>query len=393
VVRNPFRRREETRAIDAVPWSVGALSPAGIDQDRALSLVPVYAASRIIAQDLSTLPLKAYRQVGDARQPMNTLPQLFQSLTDAGRLTPWLFQCVTSLALRGNAYGLVVQRDGFGYPTAIEWLNPSDVTLDESQPGAAVWRWRGRPVPEEDIVHIPWYCLPGSRLGLSPISAFATTMNLALHGQQFANDWYAAGGVPPSTFKNTQKTIDQTESSTIKARLVSAIKTREPIVFGSDWEYTPITVSPKDAEFIASSKQSANLVAAIYGVRPEKVGGEAGSSLTYATVEQNQLEYTTSTLRFWAELLEGRFFGLLPQRQYVKFNLDALVRADVKTRWEVHQIAKTLGARNVDEIRALEDEPPLPNGQGQSYAPPAAIPANPDHPPGQVMPMRWANPQ
>jgi len=379
-VKNPFRRQtEEVRLLDSVPWVNGGLSSsASVDQTKALSLAPVYSAVRILAQDLSTLPIRSYRKVNGERIPMNTLPQLFQGLLDSGQLTPWLFRAVTSLALRGNAYGLITQRDGFGFPTVIDWLNPSDVAVDESTPGAAVWRWRGRVVPDEDIVHIPWFALPGQTLGLSPISAFAVTMNVGLHAQSFSNDWFEAGGVPPGTFRNTQKTVNQIDASTIKTRLVNAIRTREPIVFGNDWEYTPISVSPRDAQFVESSRMTANLIAGIYGVRPEKIGGDAGSSLTYATVEQNQLEYTTTTLRFWAELLEGHFFGLLPERQYVKFNLDAIVRADLQTRWNVHKIRREIGAANVDDIRRLEDQLPLPDGQGQDYTPIMAGAAIPD---------------
>ncbi len=257
----------------------------------------------------------------------------------------------------------------------------------------------GQPVPREDIVHIPWFVVPGETKGLSPISAFAVTMNVGLHAQTYSNDWFEAGGVPPGTFQNTAQTVTQADATTAKTRLVSAIRSREPIVYGKDWTYTPISVSPKDAQMVESGNWTANMIAGIYGVRPEKIGGVAGSSLTYATVEQNQLEYVTGTLRFWAELLEGHFFGLLPQKQYVRFNLDALVRADIKTRWEVHEIRRRIGAASVDEIRELEDQTPLPNGEGQDYTPitsSAAIPAAPDDSTddgGNVTPLqRWARP-
>jgi len=74
---------------------------------------------------------------------MGALPQLFNQLATDGVLVPWLHRCVTSLGLRGNAFGLVVSRDGFGFPTAIEWLDPTDVMVDE-RPGQTGWLWRGR---------------------------------------------------------------------------------------------------------------------------------------------------------------------------------------------------------------------------------------------------------
>ena len=241
-----------------------------------------------------------------------------------------------------------------------------------------MWRWRGQLVPSADIVHIPWFCLPGQELGLSPIQAFAVTMNIGLYAQNYASDSFEAGGIPPGTFQNQSQTVDADQANTIKARLGAAIRTRETIVYGKDWTYTPISVSPKDAQMVEAGNWTANMIAGIYGVRPEKIGGVAGTSLTYATVEQNQLEYTTSTLRFWAELLEGHFFGMLPDKQYVRFNLDALVRADLSTRWATYEIGRRIGAISVDEIRKLEDLPALPNGEGADYTPimpGAALPA------------------
>ena len=402
-MRNPFKRRTATEArnIDDGVWNYGPTRSTWMTQERALTLAPVYSAVRILAQDISTLPLKSYRKVDGERIPMATLPQLFQTLIDNGDLTPWLFQAVTSLGLQGNAYGLVTSRDGFGYPTAITWLNPAEVGCQDDATVPPDWRWRGYPVPAENIVHIPWFAQPGRRLGLSPISAFAVTMNVGLHAQDYSNEWFEQGGVPPGTFQNTEETVTQAEATVAKSRLVAAIRSREPIVYGKDWTYAPISVSPKDAQMVEAGNWTANMIAGIYGVRPEKIGGVAGSSLTYATVEQNQLEYVTGTLRYWAELLEGRFFGLLPQKQYVRFNLDALVRADLKTRWEVHEIGRRIGAINVDEIREYEDKPPLPNGEGQDYTPimpGAAISAPADSNTstdtgGKVTPLqRWARP-
>lgn len=391
-MRNPFRRRrEETRAIDTFAFGTDLTTgSASISQSRALGLAPVFGANRILASSVSTLPLKPYRKVGDERQPMNNLPQLFGQLQSDGQLVPWLHRCVTSLGLRGNAYGLITQRDGFGFPTAISWLNPSIVSADDSS-GVPVWRVNGTIVPRGDIFHIPWFTLPGETIGLSPLGAFAVTMNLGLHAQEYGNDWFEAGGVPPGTFKNTAKTVDQDEARIIKGRLVSAIRTREPIVYGADWDYNAITLSPQDAQFVETNRLTATQVATIYGIPPEMIGGDSGRSMTYQNVEQQALNFVTFTLRPWLVALESAFSSILPDRQYVRFNADALVRADLKTRYEVYDIARRIGVRNVDDIRELEDLPPLPNGQGQQYAPVAAAPESSD---SNVTPLRrWAEPR
>jgi len=99
------------------------------------------------------------------------------------------------------------------------------------------------------------------------------------------------------------------------------------------------------------------------------IGGESGSSLTYSTVEQNALNFAQFTLHPWIQKLEEEFSSWLPEPQFVKFNLDAMIRVDAKTRREIYQIDRNIGLRNIDEIRALEDEAPLPDGQGQDYTP------------------------
>ncbi|HEY1177103.1 MAG TPA: phage portal protein [Phytomonospora sp.] len=390
-------KADEQRTIMNLPWS-GDYAPfnaptfpdatSSVSPQRALSLSSVYAANRLLAQSISTLPLKPYRRVGEDRQPMGSLPQLFAQLVADGQLVPWLHRCVTSLGLRGNAFGLITARDGFGFPIAITWLDPGLVQIDP-RPGRNGWLWKGREVPLEDIVHIPLFAMPGERLGLSPIASFAQTLGVGLQAQTYASDWFAAGGFPPGTFRNEGREVEQAEADIIKARLVTSIRTHTPLVHGNDWKYEPISVPPNEAQFIETMKMTTNQIAAIYGIPPEMIGGESGSSMTYANVEQQQINFVMFTLRPWLVVLESAFSALLPDRQYVKFNSDALIRADLKTRWEVNQIRLNVGAANVDEIRAQEDQPPLPNGQGQQYGPtPAPTPEAPPANPTGVTPIR-----
>lgn len=384
----------ESRTITDVPWSehipFNQFPPSPnlqfVSPQRALQLGSVYAANRLIAQSISTLPIKAYRRTNDGRTPIPNLPRLFADLIADGQLVPWLHRCVTSLGLRGNAYGLIVNRDGMGFPIQIEWLDPCKVMIDDRS-GKRGWLYDGREVPLEEIVHIPLFAMPGQKVGLSPITAFAQTLGIGLQAQAYASDWFAVGGFPPGTFKNEEKEVPEEDARLIKERLVSSIRTRAPIVHGNDWTYTPISVPPEEAQFVETMKMTTNAIASIYGIPPEMIGGESGSSMTYQNVEQQQINFVMFTLRPWLVTLESAFSALLPDRQYVKFNADALIRADLKTRWEVNQIRLTTGAANIDEIRAQEDESPLPNGQGQKYGPAAPAAVDTTNP-GDVTPMR-----
>lgn len=365
-----FRRANvEQRAIDSVPWDHGGvLGQAAVSQERALRLAPVYSAVRHLCDQISTLPVHAYRKSGDQREGLKSLPKLLQFMDEDGTLVDWVSQAVASLALRGNAIGIITNRDGFGFPTGVQWRPRDEFFVDDNHPGRPQWYWNGRKVDREEIAHIPWLTVPGVTLGLSPLEAAALTVESGLKAQEYGNDWFAAGGVPPGTFKNVAKTVDQTEASVIKGRLVQAIKSRQPIVYGSDWDFTAISVSPEQAQFVQSQQLTANQIAAIYGIDPEEVGGVPANSLTYNNEEHRQTK-RIANIRPWLVRFEAGVSKLLPERQYVKFNADAVVRSDLKSRHSVYEIDRNIGLMSIDELRALEDLPPLPDGKGEDHTP------------------------
>jgi HK97 family phage portal protein len=318
------------------------------------------------------LPLQTYRRSGDRRERASD-PSLLRQPSAQGGLHDWLFRAMTSLVYRGNAVGMITARDAYEYPTSIEWLNPDEVSVDDSQPFGPgsfvdpIWFWRGRRMAASDLVHIPWFTMPGRVWGLSPIGAYASTVATGLSAKDFSRQWFDNGGVPPGTFRNTSQTVDQDQADGIKRRLVRAIRTREPIVYGSDWEYTPITVASNEAKFVETMRLGASEIAAIYGIPPEMIGGETGASMTYANVEQQSINFVQFTLLPWLKKLEDALSALLPRPLYLKFNVDALIRPDATTRYANYRTARDIGLMSIDEIRALEDMPPIPDGLGGDY--------------------------
>lgn len=390
-MRNPFRRLGWTRGGNGaaraaaeqrdlgpgdVSWPVDDLAaPAAVSEHGALRLTPVFAAGRLLSTSVSSLPIQQYRRVGDAtaKLPLNSL---FQSPSSQGTIDDWLKRAMTSLVYRGNAVGLVTERDWLEFPTRIEWLNPAHVFVQDSMPLGQrgsftdpVWSYCGVEIPAYDIVHIPWMTMPGRVWGLSPIAAYAVTVSTGLAAQQFVDDYFRAGGQPPGHFRNTQQTVDQKDARIIKRRLVQSIRSHEPIVYGKDWDYTPITISIQEAQFCETQRLTATQIAAIYGIPPEKIGGETGGSYTYSSPEQRQIEFIQDALLPYLVSLENHLSALLPRGQYIKFNADALIRVDILTRHSVYEKQRLIGSANLDEIRALEDQAPLPDGKGQDYTP------------------------
>lgn len=368
-------QRVATRAITSLPWgSSGGLGTSEMHVNKALRLAPVWAAGRLLASNVAQLPVQVYQKTGEQRVRMQN-PVLFDAPSTQGTLYDWLFRAMTSLVYRGNAVGYITTRDGYGTPTTIEWLNPDDVSVDDSMPAGRgsftdpIWYLRGRVVPADSLLHIPWMVVPGKIWGLSPIGAMRSAVEIGLQAQDYSRDWFRAGGMPPGTFRNTQAVVKQDDAVKMKARLVESIRTHEPIVFGRDWEYTPISVNPGDATFIDTMKLTAGQIADIYGIPPEMIGGQTTSSLTYQNVEQQAINFLQFTLMPWITKLESHLSRLLPDGQYVKFNVDSLIRTDTLTRYETYEIARKIGLKSINELRVLEDDPPIAGGDDYTPLP------------------------
>jgi HK97 family phage portal protein len=343
-----------------------------------LRLAPVYSATRLIADQIAALPCSAYTESGGINVKLKTQPPLIEDPSLYGTRYDWTHRMMTGLLLRGNAVGLRGS-EYRGRPGKIEWLDPTLVTCQESMPGKPLY-YNGSPLVEGEFVHIPAYVLPGVRWGSSPIGSFKSVIEGALAAQDFAADWFTSGApVPKGILRNTEQPVVAEAAKAVKESYKSNMSHGDVFVTGKDWEWTSVQLPADDIRFIEMIRASATQIASIYGVPPEMIGGETASSLTYATVEQNMLNFSTLTLRPWVTRIEAVLTSLLPRGQYVKFNLDAVVRSDTRTKYDVMKIQSEMKHRTPNELRALDDLPPLPGGDEFPKPPPAlAAPAAPE---------------
>jgi HK97 family phage portal protein len=367
----------ETRAISGVPWrpwdsvhvpfdTGGPLHPSRqgptTGTDGALALQPVYSCVRWLAESVGKTPVRQYRDTGDRKVKM-PLGSFLRSPSAYLRPFDWKVIGMTSVLLHGMGYGLVTARDGYGYTTSAEWLDPVLVNVIDSKPFnplKAQFFYAGRPVAREDLFIIRGLSVPGRTEAISPIRHFQAYIEAGHSALEYGNGWYRSGGFPPGTFKNANYEVDDEQSDKIKGRLVRAIRRHEPLVYGADWDFNPLTVPPNEAQFIESMQLNATQIASIYGVMPRRAGGVHGDSQTYSNQEIDAISEITDSLDPWLVRFEEAFTEALPQPQVAEFDRDARIRHDIRTRYDVYRVARDIGVLNVDEVRQLEDREPLP---------------------------------
>lgn len=353
------------RGLDLGP----ARTQAGVTvtTDASMRHAALWSSVHLLASTVSTMPV-------DVMGPGAFGPAV-SVVRDPSRLVSrreWVYQGMISLLLNGNAYGVVMARDQNQQPTIIEWADPNVVTVTQiklfDQP---VYRVGGQDVDADDILHLRAFVRPGSAVGRSPITYHAEQIGVGLGAQAFGAKWFGDGAHPSAILQNEDQTIDPVVAASVKERFMASLRgRREPVVLGKGWKYQQIQVSANESQFLETMGYTDAQIARIFGPGvAEVLGYETGGSMTYSNREQRTQDLLVFSIQPWLVKFEDAQSKLLPSGMWVKYNFDSLLRADTLTRHQVYQIDRNIGLRSIDEIRALEDEPPLPKGAGADYTP------------------------
>jgi len=234
--------------------------------------------------------------------------------------------------------------------------------------GAVAWTIGGNPVPAQDIVHLRRFPKPGAVFGRSPIEQHANTLGIHLAASMYASNYYGDGAHPTAILK-TDQAVNQDQAKAIKERFMDALRnTRAPVVLGAGVTFERVQDSPADAMLLEQLKYSAADAARIVGVGiPELLGLSMGDSGTYKNREQVANDLLAYTLDPWLVKIENLISSLLPRPHSVKFNRGALLRTDLVQRYTAYRMAlgPTAAFSTVNEVRALEDMPPVEWGDSE----------------------------
>ncbi|MDV5147186.1 phage portal protein [Streptomyces sp. SBC-4] len=332
--------------------------------ESSLQKIAVWSSVNLIASLLSTLPVDVYQGEGETLRKLPTPKVMADPGGDGYGSVDWTYQYVQSLLLRGNSNGKIASRDRMGNPTQVVLYHPDEVQgWRDPKTGLPQWRVAGTEVKASEMWHQRAYPVSGRLMGLSPVAFHASTIGLGISALRFGAQWFQDGAHPSGLLTNEQG-LDAKQAKTAKDRFMAALRgTREPIVLGQGWKFQQIQVAPEESQFLETQQYTDAQCARIYGPgMPEILGYDTGGSMTYANVEQRSLDLLTYTLDPWLVRAENMWTGLLPAGQYAKINRAALSRTDLLTRYRAHALALRNKFKVTNEVRELEELPPVPWG-------------------------------
>ncbi|WP_259493884.1 phage portal protein [Corynebacterium silvaticum] len=380
-------RKRETAANHPLDSSYSFLfgptsSGRAVTERSAMQMTAVYSCVRILAEAIAGLPLHVYQIETDGSKVKATDHSLYRLLHDEPNpeMTSFVFRetLMTHLLLWGNAYAQVV-RNGRDEVIGLYPLMPNRMTvgrdLDTKQlyyEYQTSWdepagRWERVRLTPQDVLHIPGLGFDGL-VGYSPIAMAKNAIGLAQATEDYGASFFANGAAPGGVLEHPGTIKDPTRvRESWQATFGGAKNGNKVAVLEEGMKYTPISVSPEQAQFLETRKFQINEIARIFRIPPHMIGDLDKSS--FSNIEQQSLEFVKYTLDPWVIRWEQAINKtLLTPREkpsvFVKFNVEGLLRGDYESRMNGYATARQNGWMSANDIRALENLDRIPEDQG-----------------------------
>ena len=371
---------------------LGVKSHSGsvVTHKSALQVAAVFACVSLISGAIASIPLKVYqRKANGIREESDNHPLLLKlCLEPSPMVTALVFweTLITDMLLDGNAYA-VIDRDLNGRVRRLIYVNPASVNVRlvegdlsyivaispdrEQLPRATKNDIAFVGFYPSDILHFPGVGWNG-KTGMSVIkSAALSSVGNALSADQFTGLYFKQGISSPGYLKFPQKlTKEQFEMMREywKSHVVGADQAHLPPIITEGGEFMPMKIKADDVQLLETRKFQVLDIARIFGVPPHMIGAQETTTSWGTGIEQQSIGFVRYTLRPHLTRIEQELNRkLFRNHQYFsEFDVNALLRGDIKARNEAHQIAlggnQNPGWKTVNEIRREENLKPIING-------------------------------
>ena len=360
----------------------GSSSGKRVNERSAMQMTAVYSCVRILAEAVAGLPLHLYRYKEDGGKEKALDHPLYLLLHDEPNpeMSSFVFRetLMTHLLLWGNAYAQII-RNGRGEVMALYPLMPDRMAVDRDDKGQLYYEYTtsadDAPISKgsivrlkpSDVLHIPGLGFDGL-VGYSPIAMAKNAIGLAIATEEYGSKFFANGEQPsgvlehPGTIKDPQRVRDSWMS-----QFGGSANSNKIAVLEEGLKYTPISISPEQAQFLETRKFQINEIARIFRVPPHMVGDLEKSS--FSNIEQQSLEFVKYTLEpwlvRWEQSIQRTLFSADEKKRYfVRFNVEGLLRGDYASRMNGYAVGRQNGWMSANDIRELENLDRIPAEEG-----------------------------
>lgn len=355
--------------------ATGTVGDSVITDERALQISTVFACVRLISSVTASLPLDVYETQDNDRHKVgldNPLARLLRYSPNRFMTAVEFRTAMTmQLCFYGNAYALI-ERNSAG--DVISLIPLMSVNMDPRlENGRIVYRYRRdteyADFKQAEIFHLKGFGFNGL-VGLSPIAFAAKTAGVAVAMEDQQRDFYGNGAKSPQILMTGDKVLSKEQRGQLEENFkeIAGGPVRKRLwILEAGFSTQSIGVSPQDAETMASRKFQVSELARFFGVPPHLVGDVEKSTSWGSGIEQQNLGFLQYTLSPYLDWWEQSIWRWLVKpadlgRYHAEHNLDGLLRGDSAARASFMGTMADKGLRTINELRRLDNMPPLPGG-------------------------------
>lgn len=349
--------------------------------ESAMRLSTVFACVRLLSETVGTLPCVIYKRKGIGRREVAYDHPLYYLLHDSpnadNTVVEFWERCTADLCLRGNHYSEKIMSANGKTVVSINPLLPDLVDVSRTMNGQIRYvyadPYRGwREIPEENMFHVRGFGTTNDDTrGLSPIAYAAVSIDIAKSTDHVAAQTFK-NGLRPSGVLGTDRILkpeQRKEEQEWMHKAVGGVQgAGKTLVLEGGYKYTPIGISPVDAQMLENRAYSVEDICRWYRVPPFMVGHTEKSTSWGTGLEQQGQGFATYTLRPYLARIEAavekRLLSPLEQREYfIEFNFDGLLRADSRARASLYATYAQNGIMTRNEMREKENLDPIEGGE------------------------------
>ena len=340
-----------------------------VTPDAALQISSVFACVELLAQTISTLPLYVYRDDSDGGRHPDKSSVLWMLLHD--RPNSWMTSSefisamVVNRLLRGNAYAHII-RNGEGDPIALVPLSPDQMEVSIVGGGELYTYYQDGNVTvisPANMIH--WKGLGNGFIGLSKLEYMRATADEAISAQDNASRLYGSYSKPSGVLQ-TDSTLDDKQLEAVFSRFKGMARGDAGLyVIDRGLKYQQLSLTPADAQLLQTRQFSVEEICRWFGVPGVLVGSNAqttwGSGI--AQIVEGFHKFTVGPMcKQFEQALSRRLISVTEQDVTIEFKLDGFLRTTPEARAAFYSTMAQNGAMTRNEIRRLENLPPLDGG-------------------------------
>ena len=338
-----------------------------VNEKSAMTFSAVWASVRILSETIASLPWNVYTSEDESPMVVPNHPITKVLRRPNAMMTSMTFRetMMANLALHGNAFAFI-ERDGAARVTQMIPVHPLRVEIKVVQNEKFYHVDKKEVYSDFEMIHVCGLSFDGV-MGISPIKAARETFGIGLAANQFGAQFFGnganVGGVltHPGRLSDEAYTRIKNSWANSYGGLGNAHKTA---ILEEGMKIERMTIPPDQAQFLQTRVFQVEEVARWFLIPPHMIG-DLKNSATRANVEEQGIQFVRNTIRpyavRWEEEFTLKLFGS-ESAFFVQFNLEGLLRGDIKSRYDAYAVGRQWGWLSVNDIRKKEQLPDVDGG-------------------------------